>query len=56
MSEWLIDFWVQTLAGVVGVFLGVWLALNAGAYSTGRVTTNAPRRSPTPNPVAWSFG
>ena len=27
MSLWLIDFWVQTLAGVIGVFLGVWLAL-----------------------------
>jgi hypothetical protein len=29
MSEWLVDFWVQTLAGVIGVFLGVWLALVA---------------------------
>lgn len=27
MSHWLVDFWVETLAGVVGVFLGVWLAL-----------------------------
>ena len=27
MTHWLVDFWVQTLAGVVGVFLGVWLAL-----------------------------
>jgi len=27
MSEWLVDFWVETLAGVIGVFLGVWLAL-----------------------------
>lgn len=27
MNPWLVDFWVQTLAGIVGVFLGVWLAL-----------------------------
>jgi hypothetical protein len=27
MSHWLVDFWVETLAGVVGVFVGVWLAL-----------------------------
>ena len=33
MSEWLVDFWVQTLAGVIGVFLGVWLALVAVAFS-----------------------
>lgn len=29
MNPWLIDFWVETLAGVIGVFLGVWLALIA---------------------------
>lgn len=27
MSPWLVDFLVQMLAGVVGVFVGVWLAL-----------------------------
>ena len=27
MSDWLIDFWIETLAAVIGVFLGVWLAL-----------------------------
>jgi hypothetical protein len=27
MSPWLVDFWVETLAGVIGVFVGVWLAL-----------------------------
>jgi len=27
MNPWLIDFLVQTLAGVIGVFVGVWLAL-----------------------------
>lgn len=29
MSQWLIDFWVETLAGVIGVFVGVWLAMVA---------------------------
>ena len=27
MSSWLADFTVEALAGVVGVFVGVWLAL-----------------------------
>ena len=27
MSAWQADFLVQTLAGIVGVFVGVWLAL-----------------------------
>lgn len=27
MSEILVEFWVETLAGIVGVFVGVWLAL-----------------------------
>jgi len=27
MSPWLVDFFVEMLAGVVGVFAGVWLAL-----------------------------
>jgi hypothetical protein len=27
MNPWIVDFWVQTLAGIIGVFVGVWLAL-----------------------------
>ena len=27
MNPWLIDFLVQTMAGIIGVFVGVWLAL-----------------------------
>jgi len=27
MNAMLVEFWVQTLAGIVGVFVGVWLAL-----------------------------
>ena len=27
MSPWLTDFLVQTIAGIIGVFVGVWLAL-----------------------------
>jgi hypothetical protein len=27
MTHWLIDFWIETVAGIIAVFVGVWLAL-----------------------------
>ncbi len=38
MTEWLVDFWVETLAGVIGVFLGVWLALVTDRRRQSRLT------------------
>jgi len=37
MSAWQADFVVQTLAGIVGVFVGVWLALVVERRRDGRV-------------------
>jgi hypothetical protein len=37
MSPWLVEFVVQTVAGIVGVFVGVWLALIADRHRESRV-------------------
>jgi hypothetical protein len=39
MNATMVEFWVQTLAGIVGVFLGVWLALVADRRRQSREET-----------------
>jgi hypothetical protein len=39
MSPWLVEFGVETMAGVVGVFVGVWLALVTDRRREARLET-----------------
>ena len=43
MEIWLVDFAVQTLAGIVGVFVGVWLALVTERRREARVEVERER-------------
>ncbi len=52
MSSWLVDFTVEALAGVVGVFVGVLLALivdrrlDSYRHTQGRFSPTPPRAQP----------